>query len=89
MENAVHLVGEGHFAHAAQHEDDHAPEGDEHGCNSVFHACACHAPVSFVVNRVQSMAPALPTVAPPSSLQRAEAPAADGVTRGLFRPPIR
>lgn len=45
LENAVHLVTEGHGAHAIADEE-HDPEGDEHGCSPTFHTCGCHAVTS-------------------------------------------
>lgn len=43
VENALHLVAEGHPAHAQGHGDDHAARGPEHGCNGTFHFCSCHS----------------------------------------------
>jgi len=40
VESAVHLVADGHLAHALDDEE-HAPEA-EHGCTPVMHTCACH-----------------------------------------------
>jgi len=42
VESTVHLVANGHLAHAVDDEE-HAPHGDEHGCTGVMHSCACHA----------------------------------------------
>lgn len=49
VENAVHLLAEGHLAHAV---DDaaHAPDSPEHGCTSVVHVCPCHTSPSFTTN---------------------------------------
>jgi len=40
VENAVHLVADGHTAHAID-DAEHAPAGDEHGCTGMMHCCAC------------------------------------------------
>lgn len=51
IENAGHLLAEGHLAHAEAHEDHHEPAGPEHGCTPVFHACGCHASLAFMSSR--------------------------------------
>jgi hypothetical protein len=90
VENVVHLAGEGHLAHAAKHEDRHEPEGDEHGCNSVFHACTCHAPASFLVRSVtRSVAPDVPVRDRAPRWQARGLAPSPGVVAGLLRPPIR
>lgn len=50
LENVVHYASEGHLAHVDQtsiapsSNDEHEHEGgNEHGCNTVFHACGCLA----------------------------------------------
>jgi hypothetical protein len=48
LESAVHLVREGHLAHAAPDGDHHDPGGPEHGCTPISHLCGCHASLSFV-----------------------------------------
>ena len=52
FESAVHLVSEGHVAHAVpesgSESDAHHPEGPEHGCTPTFHLCGCHASLAFV-----------------------------------------
>ena len=66
VEDAVHLVQEGHLvdahAHRGGHVDDdvrgphddldgsHEAPGDEHGCSGAFHTCGCHAGAVFVVD---------------------------------------
>jgi hypothetical protein len=47
VENVLHLVAEGHTAHAVA-DADHAPRGDEHGCSGTFHVCQCHSSVTFL-----------------------------------------
>lgn len=42
LENAVHLLTQGHWAHARLHGDDHYHPGPEHGCSGPFHVCSCH-----------------------------------------------
>ncbi len=48
IENAVHLVTEGHMAHAEAAGDHHEPAGPEHGCTLTFHLCSCHASLAFL-----------------------------------------
>lgn len=57
VESAVHLVTEGHVAHAAPDGDDHEHAGPEHGCTPVFHLCGCHVNLSFLSPKI---APAVP-----------------------------
>jgi hypothetical protein len=45
-ESVVHLVTEGHTAHAVE-DDAHQPEGAEHGCSGPFHVCSCHSTTAF------------------------------------------
>jgi hypothetical protein len=45
-ENVVHLLAEGHAAHAIE-DDAHTPEGPEHGCSGPFHMCSCHSSAAF------------------------------------------
>lgn len=49
IENAVHLVGFGHTAHAAGTPDQHEPSGSEHGCGGMFHLCSCCMQVTGVL----------------------------------------
>ena len=51
MENATHLVAEGHLAHSVAQDDQHEPTGPEHGCTAVFHLCGCHSSLAFVATR--------------------------------------
>lgn len=48
VENVAHLAADGHLAHAVD-DDDHAPEGDEHGCSATMHLCACHSAPCFLL----------------------------------------
>ncbi len=49
LENAAHLVGEGHLAHLeSATTDHHEPVGPEHGCTQIFHVCACHTSMTFL-----------------------------------------
>jgi hypothetical protein len=59
VENAVHLVADGHLAHAID-DAEHAPQGDEHGCTGVMHTCACHCCPSVALSD--------PPLAPESSV---------------------
>ena len=59
IENVVHLVAEGHLAHAAPAGDSHAPTGPEHGCTGTFHLCSCCTSPSFVSSPRQVQEPEL------------------------------
>ena len=48
MENAAHLLAEGHLAHVEADGDRHEPTGPEHGCTPVFHSCGCHVSLAFI-----------------------------------------
>jgi hypothetical protein len=48
VESAVHIMTEGHLAHAAPEGDHHEPAGPEHGCTPTFHLCGCHTSLSFL-----------------------------------------
>ncbi len=64
VQDAVHLVTDGHVVDAHRHNDavaahddvsadanghdDRAP-GDEHGCSGTFHTCGCHAGAVYFV----------------------------------------
>lgn len=50
LENVVHLVAQGHSAHAGGTSDGHQPPGREHGCNGVFHLCHCCPAASAVLS---------------------------------------
>jgi hypothetical protein len=47
VENAMHLVLEGHLAHAAPVGDEHGPPSPEHGCSGTLHLCQCCISPSF------------------------------------------
>jgi hypothetical protein len=88
LENAAHLAVEGHGAHALD-DAEHAPEGDEHGCSSTFHVCACHSSTCFVMREFKL------AVTPPSALPEpitsrgADQQLLAGYELGVFRPPAR
>ena len=52
LENAVHLVREGHTAHAAPDGDHHDPTGPEHRCTGAVHLCSCCVSLSCLPNHV-------------------------------------
>ena len=65
-ETAVHLAVEGHLAHTDADQGDLGDQGDEHGCGTTEHHCACCtsqavAPVPgeglLVVNRSAAQVP--------------------------------
>jgi hypothetical protein len=86
VENGVHVLTEGHGAHALD-DAEHAPAGDCHGCSATFHVCSCHAPVGVVLRACQL---ALVIPAPPSivGVAQTEVCALPAHARGVFRPPI-
>lgn len=51
LENAVHLIREGHLAHALP-DAAHQENGPEHGCSGSAHFCECHSSASFLVAAV-------------------------------------
>lgn len=86
VENGVHVLAEGHGAHALD-DAEHDPGTDCHGCSPTFHPCSCHAPIGVVLRAcdlelVVTAPPAV--VAPPLGEERAFPDHA----RGVFRPPI-
>lgn len=85
-ENLVHLLTEGHTAHAVQ-DSAHEPDSPEHGCTGIFHVCPCHATTSFTPARTAGR---LDPLAP---LAADDGPWTDGLPSrghraGIFRPPI-
>lgn len=85
-ENIVHLLREGHAAHAP-HDAGHAPEGNSHGCSGPFQTCPCHGTSAFVTDS----APIEIEAAHPESQRMQWLVAdrqADGVRTSVFRPPI-
>jgi len=82
VDDALHLVRTGHTEHAAGHHDG---EDAEHGCTGTFHTCSCHQSATFLPG------PGAPELAESSAVDRGspshEGGAADGVRRGLLRPP--
>ncbi len=55
LENASHLLAEGHLAHVAADGDRHDPAGPEHGCTPIFHSCGCHAGLACVATPIPVM----------------------------------
>lgn len=83
-ENLWHLAVSGHTAHAIEQGNDHAPEGDEHGCSGTFHLCGCHhSPPTELVRRHHANIPA-----PSARLAGlATTPPIEPFLAGLLRPP--
>jgi len=52
VENAAHLLLEGHLAHAAPDGDHHDPAGAEHGCSGAVHLCSCCVSLGCLPSRV-------------------------------------
>ena len=83
-ENVWHLAVSGHTAHAIEQGEDHAPEGDEHGCSGTFHLCSCHhSPPTELVRQPDAFDPA----AGARQSGRATTPPAEPFLAGLLRPP--
>jgi hypothetical protein len=83
-ENIWHLAVSGHSAHAIEQGEDHAPEGDEHGCSGTFHLCGCHhSPPTELAGRPVDSIPA------PSArlMGLATTPSIEPFLAGLLRPP--
>ena len=57
LENAVHIVQEGHSAHAAPDGDHHDPPGPEHGCTGTLHLCSCCVSLSFLTAQAAAQVP--------------------------------
>lgn len=85
VENAVHLFGSGHLAHAVD-DGEHEPADAEHHCAGVLHSCSCHH-VSVVT---PELAPRTDATDVHTSDRIAEPVErlADGFGDSLFRPPI-
>lgn len=58
LENAVHIVQKGHFAHAVP-DGDHDPAGPEHGCTGTQHLCSCCVSLSFLITTATGQVPTL------------------------------
>ncbi len=85
-ENLVHLLIEGHTAHAID-DDAHEPNSPEHGCWGPFHVCSCHASVAFTVPALAvDVGCAVPREAA-TGWWYEETPA-EGHTNSVVRPPI-
>ena len=83
-ENLWHFARVGHTAHAQDAGEDHAPDGDEHGCSGTFHLCSCHHSPPTVL----ALAPATRQLAPvEQSSLRNETSSPGPDLPSLFRPP--
>jgi hypothetical protein len=84
VENGLHLVLEGHMAHAAPEGDSHTPWEDEHGCTGAMHFCSCCVSQTFIAVQVVAQLPE-------QSYQRlteqdwTKVPAS--VNQGIYHPP--
>lgn len=58
-ENVVHLICDGHLAHAAGAEHSHSKPGDEHGCSGTLHFCSCHVSPHGLIAFRAMLAPTL------------------------------
>ena len=84
-EQALHLVTEGHTAHAID-DGEHEPDGAEHGCSGSFHMCSCHHSPSFLA--VSPAAIATPDPAGAEAPLEPGGDAPEAYRPGLLRPPI-
>jgi hypothetical protein len=57
VENVLHLIVEGHTAHAEADGDSHDPLGPEHGCTGVTHLCSCCISQTFLTNQAVLQVP--------------------------------
>ncbi len=85
VENAAHIVSDGHTAHAVD-DADHAPRGEEHGCSGTLHVCSCHASPSFILGNV-AFALGPPRVLSSALATEAEGHPSAGHSLGVDRPP--
>ncbi|MGD8317701.1 MAG: hypothetical protein PVH21_18045 [Myxococcales bacterium] len=85
VENVLHLLSEGHAAHAVA-DAEHAPRGAEHGCSGTFHLCHCHSSTAFVG---ETEAPEIEAAAEHRQLISWEMDdaRAEGCPVDMFRPP--
>jgi len=86
VENVVHLVENGHTAHALN-DADHERQGAEHGCSGTSHVCSCCQTPAFMGAKLIAAGSPNPfadsnLLAPPTDV------IADGFLSGVFRPPI-
>jgi|GEM_PF-2393248 hypothetical protein len=85
LENAVHLVREGHLAHAPI-DAEHESAGTEHDCSGPYHFCVCHTSNIFLVNALRL--DAAPSVDKAKYFSNVEAEVQIGYSGQPFRPPI-
>lgn len=85
IENAFHLITEGHAAHAFG-DDAHSPDDPEHACSGPFHACACHSSQAFVRPPVLDP-PSFVALLGGSDAEGSGLSHSDGHGTGLDRPP--
>ncbi len=86
VENAAHLVANGHGAHAVD-DAEHSPVGDEHGCSSTFHTCSCHSSTSFVLRDTEFSVPPPEPLDDRHTNNGCDERLVAGFQRGVFRPP--
>ena len=84
LENAVHLVTNGHSAHEAEATDSHRPPSPEHDCNGIQHLCACCASLSFLP--IDTLAP-IPRAASESLIIQALTDIPIALISGVYHPP--
>jgi len=84
LENTMHLVLEGHMAHAAPDGDSHTPWGDEHGCTGAMHFCSCCVSQTFIQTHVVAQLPEQP-YRQLGAQDRVQLPASSN--SGIYHPP--
>lgn len=84
-ENVVHMVFEGHGAHALDDEE-HTKICEEDACSGGFHSCPCHCSVVFLTSNARVEVPTRHDVI--SAFARGEVRTPDDSERSsLQRPP--
>ncbi len=70
LENAEHLLHDGHLPHSSQHELARSSEAphrdleDEHGCTPLAHHCSCHSSAPVVIGHARPRIAARPALTP-------------------------
>lgn len=85
-ENVIHLVKNGHTAHALDDEN-HARQGTEHGCSGTAHVCSCCQSPAFLSAKVLTTISSNTVASWTRALEVDDLPA-DGYLTSVFRPPI-
>ena len=86
VQDATHLLADGHTRHdiSAGHHDDEPT--DEHGCSGPYHICICHSSSAFVIGLPDNLI-VVHDIRPFRIVERLATPAPSGHLDRLFRPP--